>query len=76
MQARGSAIASRKNGSRLYTILMSVTPYSEWSLYANRSYISPAIVQQERIMSDLIYIGLGVFLFVVVSAYARACGRL
>ena len=52
------------------------TPYSEWSLYANRSYISPAIVQQELIMSDLIYIGLGVFLFVVVSAYARACGRL
>ena len=37
---------------------------------------APAIVQQELIMSDLIYIGLGVFLFVVVSAYARACGRL
>ena len=35
-----------------------------------------AKLKQERIMSDLIYIGLGVFLFVLVSAYARACGRL
>jgi len=27
-------------------------------------------------MSDFIYIGLGVFLFVLVGAYARACARL
>jgi hypothetical protein len=42
----------------------------------DHSYISRAIMRQERIMSDLIYVGLGVLLFILVSAYARACGRL
>jgi len=27
-------------------------------------------------MPDFIYVGLGVFLFVLVGAYARACARL
>ncbi len=33
-------------------------------------------MRQERIMFDFIYVGVGILLFIVVSAYARACGRL
>jgi hypothetical protein len=51
-------------------------PISEWLLYADSSYISRATLQQERIMSDLIYVGLGVFFFILMGAYARVCGRL
>ncbi|MFY9627105.1 MAG: hypothetical protein WAK03_02985 [Methylocystis sp.] len=32
--------------------------------------------QEERLMSDLTYAGLGVFLFIVIAAYARGLARL
>jgi hypothetical protein len=38
--------------------------------------LSQSRKQQEWIMSDLIYVGLAVFLFLAVGAYARACARL
>jgi len=38
--------------------------------------LSQSRKQQEWIMSDLIYVGLGVFLFLLVGAYARACANL
>jgi hypothetical protein len=49
---------------------------SEWILDAEGSYIGSAIATQEQLMSDLIYLGLGVFLFILMGLYARACGRL
>jgi hypothetical protein len=49
---------------------------SEWILDAEGSYIGSAIAPQEQLMSDLIYLGLGVFLFILMGLYARACGRL
>jgi len=38
--------------------------------------LSQSRKQQEWIMSDLIYVDLGVFLFLLVVAYARPCARL
>jgi hypothetical protein len=49
---------------------------SEWTLYAEGSYDGCTIAPQEQLMPDLIYVGLGVFLFALMSVYARACGRI
>jgi hypothetical protein len=32
--------------------------------------------QEQAVMSDLVFVGLGVVLFVVIAAYARLCARL
>jgi hypothetical protein len=37
---------------------------------------SSARQQEQAIMSDFIFVGLGVVLFVVIAAYARLCARL
>jgi len=49
---------------------------SEWILYAEGTYDGCAIAPQEQLMSDLIFLSLGFFLFVLMGLYARACARL
>ena len=49
---------------------------SEWTLYAEGSYKGSGIAPQEQLMSDLIFVSLGVSLFVLMGVYARACARL
>ncbi|MDP3552942.1 hypothetical protein [Methylocystis sp.] len=43
---------------------------------ARRARIHGASKRGEEHMLDILYLGLGLFLFAVVGAYARACGRL
>jgi hypothetical protein len=47
----------------------------------NRAFMSfrayhASLIEKEANMLDLIYLGLGAFLFVLMGLYARACGRL
>jgi hypothetical protein len=49
---------------------------SEWTFYAEGSYMGSGKARQEQLVSDLIFVSLGVFLFVLMGIYARVCARL